>query len=202
MVGLREHQSNWVSPQHLFLGLMLLAIGVNFLQFRQIDSRAIHNYRALQDYRAHKSGNIFEIGIARSQSVRYRVGPFYYFGVISPNATVILPSKRLSSWFELQLGLIGFGKAQRVLFRDYDPTTKFEGLSNSPYEVDLSQYTSMNPGMRQDLEQRFSVFRLSPDARTFVVLAPKGHPGRVNPIQFVDLRLLDDSLREALGRDL
>ncbi len=198
MVGLREHLSSWVSSQHLFLGLMIIAIGVNFLQFRHIDKRTVHNYQALRDYRAHKSGNIFEIGTARSQSVRYRVGPFYYFGVISPNSTVILPSRRLSSWFELHTSLIGFGKAQKILLRDYDPVTEFEGSSNSAYEVDLSHYAPMNTRLVEELKERLSVFRLSPDARTFVVLAPKGDPGRVNPILFVDVQLLDDALREAL----
>ena len=202
MVGLREHLSSWVSSQHLFFGLMIIAIGANFLQFRHIDKRTAANYKALYVHKDHKSGNIFQTGIARGQSVRYRVGPFYYFGVISPDSTVILPSRPLHSWFELHTSLIGFGKAQKILLRDYDPVTKFEGSSNSAYEVDLSHYAPMKPRPTEDLKERLSVFRQSPDARTFVVLAPKGDPGRVNPILFVDVRLLDDALREALGRDL
>jgi hypothetical protein len=94
--------------------------------------------------------------------------------------------------------LIGFGKAQKILLRDYDPVTEFEGSSNSAYEVDLSHYAPMNTRLVEELKERLSVFRLSPDARTFVVLAPKGDPGRVNPILFVDVQLLDDALREAL----
>jgi len=204
MFRLRKWRPTMETLYQLCLALMIVAIGINLFQFHHIDKRNWPNYKALHNF---DSGNIFRIATANLSS-RLRVSPFYYFGVISPNSTVILPSRRLQSWFELEPSLMGFGRARRILFRDYDPETEFSRADNAPYEVDLSRYVPKQKRIigtkriTRTLKERFSVFRQSPDARTFVVLAPNGNPGRVNPILFVDVRLMDDAFREALGRDL
>jgi len=180
------------STFHL-LGLLALIVagGVNLIEFHAIDKTTSKNYRAFYSY---ETGDIFRIGTRHNGSVRHRAAPFYYFGLVSPGSAIILPTARLNSWFELDLGMMSFGRARKILFRDYNARTPLTGDDWDKYKVDLSRYSP-------SLNQRISIFRGSTQARTFVVLAPRGDPGRKKPMLLVDVDLLKGPLREALGHD-
>jgi hypothetical protein len=104
--------------------------------------------------------------------------------------------------FELDLTMIGFGRARRVLYRDYDPRIAAQEFDGDGYEVDVDPYLPDKKLTSPILNKRSSIFRRSPKARTFVVLAPEGDPGRDKPMLFVDIDLVGPSLREALGDDM
>jgi hypothetical protein len=98
--------------------------------------------------------------------------------------------------------MIGFGRARKILYRDYDPKIASQEFDGDGYEVDMGRYLPNRKSSRRYLNERFSIFRRSPKARTFVVLAPEGDPGRDKPMLFVDIDLVGPSLREALGDDM
>lgn len=171
----------------LGLVMILIAIGINVIQFKKANERA-KNYKAIYLY---KSKNIIEAGSSYSRSIRYRVSPFYYFGIINPNSNIIIPSKkRIYTWFNIEPSMLTFGQSKEIRHRDYDPYVDPGVLDQ--YKVDLHKYASEHPNTRSPLAERLSIFRRSPAARTFVVFAPEGDPGRDKPMVFVDIDLLDE----------
>jgi len=174
---------------------MLIAVGVNLVEFKSIDRTVGHSFRALAHY---GNESLFEVAIRRNPRFQQMVAPFYYFGLVSPDATIILPTIGLKSWFELSLGMVSFGHAREIRREDYDPQASLNMLDLQPYKVDLGGYAPDWRNAPSDLNGRFSIFRQSPRAQTFVVFAPEGNPGREKPMLFIDINLLDDPMQKSL----
>lgn len=180
----------------LFVAGILLAIGVNFYEFKKIDRVLSSNYKALFRY---GDQGLYPVSITRNPSSTLYVGPFYYFGLISPGSTVIMPSDGLRSWFELDLGLMTFGRAKEVIIRSFDPRTPPNLENLESYKVNLEQYYPEPKHVIDMLDGRFSIYRRSPEADRFGVFAPEGNPGREGPILFIDIDLLDNATKRALS---
>jgi len=178
----------------LFLVVILIVIAISQFDFGRIDRSSSPNYRALRGERT----DLFRVSIDRNPSSQWYVAPFYYFGLISPDSTLILPSSRAYSWFDLDIGMMSFGRAQKLEFRDYNLRTPLAVPDLEKYKVDLRSSVPSSEKSLKVMDRRFSIFRASPDAKTFVVFAPEGNPGRRRPMLFVDIDLLDESMQKAL----
>ena len=177
----------------VFIAGILVSIGVNASQFGNLESKTSPNYRALLHY---QDRGLFPVAFENNRSVALRVAPFYFFGLINPNSTIIMPSTGLKTWFELDLGMMSFGRARELRVRTYDPQS-LNVPDLQAYKVDLGGVIPDRKTLRR-LNSRLSIFRRSSEADTFVVFAPKGAPGRTNPMLFVDIDLLDGSTQKAL----
>lgn len=184
-----EHKSGqfpWIFPW-IIIVLISGAILLNLVQFYGIEENNRHNYRALYRY---NTSNLFEIAISRDNSARRWVGPFYYFGQIFPDSNIIIPRRGGSTWFDLPLAMITFGRARDIIYMDYDPEKLAGDLNLTPYEMDISQYVPSRGRTRAMLKQRLAIFADETGSRTFVVVTPGGQPGRDGLIMFVESTLL------------
>jgi glycosyltransferase involved in cell wall biosynthesis len=181
--------------RNLFIAGMVLAIGVNLYEFDRINSALSSNYKALFHY---DDEGLFSVATRRNPSVTLRVAPFYYFGLISPGSTIIMPSQGMNSWFEFDLSMMSFGRAKELIRRPYDPQAPIDVMALRQHQVDLADYAPNRRDTLETLRNRVSIFRRSPEANVFVVFTPEGSPGREKPMILVDVELLDESIQGAL----
>jgi hypothetical protein len=176
--------------------MMTAAITVNVVQFPIIDEAARHNYKALFAY---ETRDIFEIAIARDNSARHYVGPFHYLGQQFPHATIIVPHEGVSSWFELELSVLVFGKAQAVERVAYDAQRDPEGLGVASYRFDLAAHVPSRGATQRVLDERVAFYVDDEWSGAFMVFLPEGQPGRTGAISFVDPALLDRAVSASEG---
>ena len=84
--------------------------------------------------------------------------------------------------------------------RHYDPEISLPDEILERYAVDISEHSPRREIALRTMNQRFSIVRRSEEAHTFVILTPLGHPGRTEPMLFVDADLIEFPL-EMGGQD-
>ena len=182
-------------------GVLLAALAgsaaVNASQLRTIDAELRHNYSALHRY---GTGDIFEIGISQDNSARRWVAPFHYFGVLFPDAEVIVPPSGISIWFSFGTAILSFGKARAITIVPYDERSLIDLAALEEWRIPAERFASRRGPTRRIVDERVGYYAPSEPSGVFVVITPQGRPRRTEPVAFVDIALLDEATRAVLGR--
>ena len=179
----------------LLLG-MVAAVLLNLFQFGAIDEETRHNYKALHSY---ETADIFEIAISQDTSSRQRVAPFHYFGQLFPGSRVITPSGGINTWFPFDESILAFGHARDVSRIPYDPEDLLDLDVLDDYRIPSESFAPGAGSTPRVVNERFAYFVPAEPSGTFIIVTPDGSPGRTNFFAFVDLALLDESVRRELG---
>jgi|GEM_PF-5208988 len=173
----------------IMLFMTVFAVVINVIEFAGIDKRTRHNYKALYLY---EDVDLFKIAIARDNSARRYVAPYYLFGKIFPHATVIIPEKPVQSWFEVDLALMGLARVASLDTIDYNPEDLRSYLrGNELIAFQLGQNLPQNEKMYSVIKSRIRVYRADSTANVFLLSTPEGPPGREKVIDFIDMNLLN-----------
>lgn len=121
---------------NLFLLLLVLAVIINILQFRAIDRRANHRYKALNRY---DTACIIEIAYRSSPRHRQRYSPALALAEHAPGAAVIIPKSGSFSDEEFRVHLLTFGRASRLVEKMYDANIVMAGTDLGPYIVESGE---------------------------------------------------------------
>jgi len=175
---------------------LVVAIIINIAQFASIEDRTRHNYQAWHLY---DSLNLFEVAITQDSSSRYRTAPFWLIGRHFPDSSFVLPQDNRSSWFEIDLSLVAFGRASAIHFSDYDSNSVFDSDSFEPYRFALEDYLPDRGSTHREISERVGLYLAEPSSGVFVLSTPDGNPGARKRMEFVDVFLLMDDSRLAEG---
>jgi len=173
-----------------------IAICINVVQFRGIDADTRHNYKALHAY---DTADAFEVAISRDNSARRWVAPFYYLGQLFPDSQVITPADGIRSWFPFDESVLALGQAKDVSRVPYDPEGLLDLAELDTYRVPSDSFAPTAGSTQRIVNERFAYFAPSEPSGTFIVVTPEGNPGRTNFLAFVDIDLIDESVRRGLG---
>lgn len=173
-----------------------VAICFNVVQFRAIDEDTRHNYKALHSY---ETADIFEIAISRDNSARQRVAPFHYLGQLFPGSRVITPAGGISSWFPFDESVLAFARAQDISRLPYDPEELLDLEELAAHKVPTEAFAPAAGSTQRVVNERFAYFAPTEPSGTFIVVTPDGRPGRTDFFAFVDIDLIDESVRRELG---
>lgn len=182
---------DWILPT-----AMAIAVIVNMVQFPGIEADTRHNYRAIYVY---ETDDLFQIAISRDGSARRWVAPFHYLGELFPGSTIIIPEEGIRSWFPFEESVLTFGKAAEIRRSSYDPIGLMDLASIQEYRIAERSFVPDVGRAIRIVGERVAYFADGTPSGTFLVMTPEGHPGRSNPIVFVDVDLLDDSAWQTLG---
>lgn len=166
----------------------IFAIALNVYQFRMIEADTRHNYKAFYVY---NTGNLPEIAIAHDISSRRYVAPFYYLGRLFPGSNIVMPKDGVSSWFSFDISLVSYGKANNLIYDDYDSKQLWPKSDVSDYIVDNILYVPNIGPVIKITKERFDFYVLDEQVDSFYILTPEGPPGRTKKIVFMDERLLE-----------
>ena len=178
-------------PARILLVAMIVAGLINVIQFRGIDEKTSHNFRAAQLY---ETGDIFEIAIARDNSARRRVAPFYFFGELFPGSVVIVPPDGIASWFPFESSMVAFGQVAEIRPAEYDAEKIVDLASLDAYRINAASFAPTTGSTVDVINDRVSYYVSDSGGEVFIVVTPEGDPGREAHISFVDIALLADDI--------